>query len=172
MERIVITEQTGGGDRSGSGPSARQQPRRTSLPLCRPRARLPGCPRESRPWPKTDGRAGSLPAPSPGPPAFCCSPLLHAGGLSTAHQSRGPGLDRGPPPETWLSLGGTPPQGLRGSCGLSLPPVAPSLVTLHQPYLSIPALPLSTARVGRGPAPLCFWALGDRVHTPPKAKRP
>lgn len=53
--------------------------------------------------PGIDDRAGCLPAPSPGlpgfrrAPAFCCSPLLHAGGLSTVHQSRGPGPDRGHP---------------------------------------------------------------------------
>lgn len=68
-------------------------------------------------------------------PLLCAAPLLLVGGVSTVHPSRGPGLDRGPPPEMWLSLGDTPPQGLRGSCGLSLLPVAPSLVTLH-PTLS------------------------------------
>lgn len=137
-----------------------------------------GCPRESRPRPRSRWQsrlsASSL-SRSAGfrrAPAFCCPPLLHAGGSSTAHQSRGPGLDRGPPPEMWLSLGDTPPQGLRGSCGLSLPPVAPALVTSSSLISAFRPFLYPQPLEGRRPAPLYFRALRDRVHTPPKAKWP
>lgn len=125
--------------------------------------------------PGIDDRAGSLPAPSQVSRASA-EPLLPAAPLSCTWAACPQRINHavlgqtwGPPPEMWLSPGDTPPQGLRGSCGLSLPPVAPSLVTPHPALSWHPGPSFIHSRGWGGGQPLCIpGPLGTRSTPLPR----
>lgn len=138
-----------------------------------------GCQRESSPAQEqmTAGRAPSQ-LPSPGPldflraPAFCWSPLLGVTGW-LVHRSS---ITRPRAPRNVVISqphAAAGPEGHGRLRGLSLLPVAPSLVTLN-PLLSWHPGPFLYPQpwVGWGPAPLWPGTLRDGVFSPPTANQP